>query len=109
MNWVRLAVYAGYFGLLGLWLAWATIFAPPRHAPAVFVLSIATLPLLLPLRGMLYDRRGSFLGLGLLSLAYFIHGVVAMTDASERVMAGLEIVFSLSLFAGSVIRLKSPV
>jgi len=104
----RLAVWVGYFGLLGLWLAWATVFAPPRHVPTALVLSLSTLPLLLPLRGMLYDRRGSYTGLGLLSLVYFIHGVGAAMDPSQRVLAGLEIVFSLCLFGGSVLRLKTP-
>jgi len=104
----RIAVFVGYFGLLGLWLAWATAFAPARHAPTALVLSVATLPLLLPLRGMLYARRGSFIGLGLLSLLYFIHGVGAATDAGQRVQAALEIAFSLSLFGGSYARLKEP-
>lgn len=107
MNPARAAVFVGYFGLLGLWLAWATVFAPPRHAPTALVLAVSTLPLLLPLRGMLYDRRGSFMGLGLLGLAYFIHGVGAATDAAQRVPAGLEIVFSLCLFGGSILRLRT--
>ncbi|MFM8333471.1 MAG: DUF2069 domain-containing protein [Candidatus Methylumidiphilus sp.] len=106
MNLARAAAYVGYFGLLILWLAWATAFAPPRHAPTSLVLAVATLPLLMPLRGMLYDRRNSFIGLGLLGLVYFIHGVVATTDPGQRVQAGLEIVFSLCLFGGSLARLR---
>jgi uncharacterized membrane protein len=106
MSLARTAAFAGYFGLLGLWLAWATTFAPTRHAPTSLVLAVSTLPLLLPLRGLLHDRRGSFLALGLLSLLYFIHGVVAATDASQWALAGLEIVFSLCLFSGAVARLR---
>ena len=103
----RIAALAGYFGLLGLWLAWATAFAPARHAPVSLVLAVAALPLLAPLRGLLHDRRDSFLWLGLLSLLYFMHGVVAATDADQRLQAGLEIAFSLCLFGGSVARLKA--
>jgi uncharacterized membrane protein len=103
----RTALFIGYFGLLGLWLAWATAFAPARHAPTSLVLAFSTLPLLLPLRGLLYDRRGSILALGLLSLLYFIHGVGAALNPAERVQAGLEILFSLCLFAGSVLRLRA--
>jgi len=106
MSPARIAAFAGYFGLLGLWLAWATVFAPARHVPTSLVLSVAALPLLLPLRGLLYDRRGSYIGLGLLSLLYFIHGVGAALDAGQRVEAGLEIVFSLCLFGGSYLRLR---
>ncbi len=108
MSPARIAAFVGYFGLLVLWLAWATAFAPARHAPTSLVLGVATLPLLLPLRGLLYDRRGSFIGLGLLSLLYFIHGVVAATDPGQRVQAGLEIAFSLCLFGGSYLRLRMP-
>lgn len=109
MNAARLVAYVGYFGLLILWLAWATLLAPPRHAPTSLVLAVATLPLLLPLRGMLHDRRNSFIGLGLLGLLYFIHGVVATTDPSQWTPAGLEIVFSLCLFGGSLARLRETV
>ena len=106
MSLARIAVWVGYFGLLGLWLAWATVFAPARHAPTSLVLGVTTLPLLAPLRGMLYNRRGSLLGLGMLSLLYFIHGVGAAVDPGQRIQAGLEIVFSLCLFGGSVARLR---
>ncbi len=106
MNLSRLAVLSGYFGLLGLWIAWSTVFAPPRHSPTALVLGLAALPLLIPLRGLLHDRRNSFIWLGLLSLFYFIHAVGAATDAAQRVQAGLEIGFSLCLFSGSLARLR---
>jgi uncharacterized membrane protein len=106
MNSARAWTGAGYFGLLGLWMAWSTVLAPDRHAPASLVLAVAALPLLIPLRGFLHDRRGSFIWLGMLSLVYFIHGVGAATDAGQRVPAGLEIAFSLCLFGGSLARLR---
>jgi uncharacterized membrane protein len=108
MTLARVAAFIGYFGLLVLWLAWATAFAPAHHAPTSLVLSLSTLPLLVPLRGLLYDRRGSFIGLGLLSLLYFMHGVSAATDPSQRLLAGLEIAFSVCLFAASWARLRIP-
>jgi uncharacterized membrane protein len=42
----------------------------------------------------------------MLSLIYFIHGVGAATDTSQRIPAGLEIAFSLCLFGGSLARLR---
>jgi len=106
MKMARMAVLLGYFGLLGLWIA-GTIFSPPTpHAPKSLILALAALPLLVPLRGMLYDRRGSFIWLGLLSLLYFIHAVGAVTDTSQRLFGGFEIAFSLSLFAGALSRLR---
>jgi len=103
-----LLVWVGYFGLLGLWLAWATAFAPPHHPPTSLVIGISTLPLLLPLRGMLHGRRGSLMLASLLSLLYFMHGVGAATDPAQRGLAGLEIAFSLCLFGGSYLRLRMP-
>jgi uncharacterized membrane protein len=106
MSKARIASFIGYFGLLGLWIAWSTVFAPTRHAPTALILVVTALPLLIPLRGMLYDRRGSFIILGLLSLVYFMHGVGAATDPRQLTQAGLEIVFSLCLFGGSLVRLR---
>ncbi len=97
---------AGYFGLLGLWVAWATVLATPRHAPTALVLMATTLPLLPWLRGLLYDRRSAYVWLGLLSLVYFIHGVGALAAPLERQLAALEVLFSLALFGGSLMRLK---
>ena len=106
MKMARMAVLLGYFGLLGLWIV-GTIFSPSApHAPKALILALATLPLLVPLRGMLYDRRGSFIWLVLLSLLYFIHAVGAVTDTSQRFFGGFEIAFSLSLFGGALARLR---
>jgi len=80
--------------------------SPAKQTPTAIMLMTSTLPLLSLLRGLLYDRRGAFIWLGLLSLIYFIHGVGAAVDASERLPAALEILFSLILFGGSLARLK---
>ena len=101
-----LCVLEGYFGLLGLWIAWNTLLVTTRHAPTSLMLAISTLPLLFFLRGLLHGRRDSFVWLGLLSLVYFIHGVGAAMDAGERLPGILEILFSLSLFGGSLARLR---
>lgn len=107
MTMARIASLLGYFGLLVLWMAWSTVFAPVRHAPKSLTLAIAAMPLLIPLRGLLYDRRWSHLWLGLVSLVYFMHGIGAATIPSQRIQAGLEILFSLCLFAGSLARLRN--
>jgi uncharacterized membrane protein len=97
---------AGYFGLLLLWVSWATLLAGPRHIPTPLVIMASTVPLLPWLRGLLYDRRNAYLWLGLLSLAYFIHGVGAFANPLERQPAALEILFSVTLFGGCLLRLK---
>ncbi len=106
MKITRMAVMLGYFGLLGLWIAATVFFTPGGHAPKALVLAVTALPLLVPLRGMLYDRRESFIWLGLLSLLYFIHGVGAAMAPDQRIFAGLEIALSLCLFSGALTRLR---
>jgi uncharacterized membrane protein len=96
----------GYFGLLSLWIAWTIWFTPANQAPKALILMMSILPLLPLLRGLLYDRRRTFVWLGLLSLVYFIHGVGATVAAGERWPALLEIGFSLCLFGGSLARLR---
>lgn len=99
---------AGCLGLIVLWLAWVTLLAPPPPAGRTPMLLAATLPLLLPLRGLVHDRRRSYGWLGMLSLGYFIHGTGALTDAAERLPASLEILLSLALFGGCLLRLRGP-
>lgn len=98
------ATLAGYFGLLGLWLAWSL---SPMHGDAAsMTLAVFVLPLLLPLRGLLDNRRSSYIWLGVLSLFYFLHGAGAVVWTQARPLAIMEIVFSLSLFLGALMRLK---
>lgn len=96
----------GYFSLLSLVLLWNTVISPSSTVPVAFMLVIATVPLLLPLRGLLYGRPSSTLLTAILSLLYFVHGVTAATsNTGERVWASLEIVFSLLLFFGAALYL----
>jgi uncharacterized membrane protein len=97
----------GCLGLIALWLSWVTVLAPyppPARAPTLLA---ASLPMLLPLRGLLYRQRRSYGWLGMLSLGYFIHGVGAWTVAAERLPASLEIVLSLALFGGCLLCLRA--
>jgi len=103
----RACAVSGYFGLLSLWITWSIRPGEGSHPPTALLLTLSTLPLLLGLRGLLHDRRSAYLGLALLTLIYFIHGVGAYTDPSQRLPAGLEVLFSLLLFGGALRRLRS--
>lgn len=107
MTLARAGALTGYFGLLGLWLTWSILPAGPHKPPTALLLMFSTLPLLIGLRGLLYERRISYLGLAVLSLIYFVHGVGALISPVERIPAGLEILFSLTLFLGALLRLRS--
>lgn len=99
---------AGCLGLIALWLSWVTLLAPsplPARAPTLLA---ACLPMLLPLRGLLYRQRRSYGWLGMLSLGYFVHGVGAWTVAADRLPASVEILLSLALFGGCLLCLRAP-
>lgn len=108
MTVAKVGARTGYFGLLGLWIGWSILPTVPNKAPTALLLILSTLPLLPWLRGLLYDRRLTYLGLAVISLLYFIHGVGALTAPAERLPAGLEILFSLMLFGGALGRLRFP-
>lgn len=99
----------GFFGLYGLLMFWNTILYPSTRLPIALALLLVITPLLLPLRGFLNANPRSCAWMAYLSIAYFMHGTVeAYVNPVERMIACLEVAFSLMLFVGSllVIRLK---
>lgn len=65
-----------YLGLIALTLAWEGWLAPAGYAPPGFWLTIKSVPLLLPLFGLLRERPRAYVVACLLLLLYFIEGVV---------------------------------
>jgi uncharacterized membrane protein len=102
MNAYRYAALTGYFGLFGLLMLWHTILAPSPRFPVVLVLLFSVTPLLFVLKGLLDANVKSYAWAAYLSLLYFIHGTgEAYVNGQERMLASLEIVFSLLLFFGA--------
>jgi uncharacterized membrane protein len=94
----------GYFGLLVLLIAWIGWISPPQGLPISIALFFMTVPLLFPLRGLLYGRPYTFAWASFLALFYFIHGVVeAYSTPEDRYLALLEIVFSVAFYTGSML------
>jgi uncharacterized membrane protein len=105
----RLAM-TGYFLLLILLLCWPTLISPPQRLPVALVLIISVIPLLFPLRGLLYGRTSSFNWAGYLSLFYFVHAVTeagAVSKLADKIAVGMEFTASLLLFFGVVGYLKT--
>lgn len=99
--WVALG---GYFGLLLLLVAWLGWISPPVGLPISIALAFMTIPLLFPLRGLLYGRPYTFAWASFLSLIYFIHGVVeAYSTPEDRYLAILEILLSVAFYTGSML------
>lgn len=67
---------SAYVALIILSLAWEGWLAPAKNLPAGFWLSVKTLPLLLPLFGLLHGRPYTYAWASMLVLLYFIEGVV---------------------------------
>lgn len=87
--------------LIFLCLGWELWWAPLRPGGSWLVLK--TLPLLLPLFGILRRRRYTHQWAALLIWIYFTEGVVrATTDVStSRLLAGIEVGLSLTFFIGA--------
>lgn len=71
----RLAL-AAYLGLIALTLGWEGWLAPAPKAPPGLWLIVKSLPLLVPLFGLLHGRRYTYQWSLFLILAYFAEGVV---------------------------------
>ena len=88
--------------LIALCIAWELFVAPLRSGGSWMVLK--ALPLLAPLPGLLRAKRYTCQWASLLSLAYFVEGVVrAMSDpAPSRYLAMLEILIATTLFVSLI-------
>ena len=106
----RLIVLSGYTALLGVIVAWHAIFYPvPGYTLALTALFL--IPLLFALPGVIKGKPYTHAWLSMLILLYFIHGIGEVFAAApeERVMAWLEILFSVQVYTGAVLyaRLRS--
>lgn len=100
---LNLVASASLLALIALCLAWELWLAPLRPGGSWLVIKV--LPLLAPLFGILRGRRYTHQWASMLSLAYFVEGVVRA--GSERglpaTLALLEIVLSVTFFAAAVL------
>ena len=93
-----------YFALIALLLAWYSWLSPPEVLPVSLVLFVMLVPLLFPLRGILYGRAYTFAWASFLALFYFTHGVVeAYSNPQERWLALAEVVLSVTFYTGSML------
>ncbi len=88
--------------LIFLCLAWELWLAPLRPGGSFLVLK--TLPLLLPLMGILKGRRYTYQWAPMLVLAYFTEGVVrAWSDTGLSAgLAGAEVALSVAFFFAAI-------
>lgn len=104
-HWLAIVAFLGLFSLLMLW---QTVLAPSVRFPVALILLFTVLPLLIPLRGFLNGNNKSCSWMAYLSLFYFIHGAIeCYANTDERMLAGLEVLFSLQLFFGAAFYVRA--
>ena len=98
----RWSVLLGYFGLLGVTLAWNAWISPSTQVPRALILLCLLTPLLFPLRGLLHGNPYTHAWTTFIAAFYFILGVSSVVIPQERTYGVLQIITSLSLFWGCI-------
>ena len=95
---LRVIASISLIGLIFLCLAWESVLAPLKPDGSLLILK--TLPLLLPLFGILKGRRYTYQWASMFILLYFIEGTVrAWSDTGlSAKLAMVEVVFSVVFF-----------
>ena len=102
MNW-RSAVTACWLGLILLQPAWHALLPPPMGAGSWLLAVLATVPLLLPLKGLLSGSLRSMTWAGYLSMLYLIVGVTeAWGNPPQRAPALLQVLLVVA-YVGSLL------
>ncbi len=102
LKWSRLGASISLLGLIVLCLGWEIFWAPLRSGGSLLFLK--TLPLLVPLFGILRGRRYTYQWSSMLILFYFTEGIVRAWSESgmTRLLAWTEILLSLVFFASVI-------
>lgn len=91
MNAIRLGLLA-WMGLIVLQPIWYAWLAPPANGRIGLALLLTLLPLLAPMLAMYRGPRRALLWVGIASLGYFVHGVVALwSEPAARLCAAIEV------------------
>jgi uncharacterized membrane protein len=97
----RLATRWTYLALIALQPAWHALLPPPAGSGSWILAAIATVPLLLPLRGVWAGSLRAMTWAGYLSMLYLVVGVMeAWANPPQRPAALLQIALVAALIAG---------
>lgn len=92
-----------YLTLLLLQPVWHVVLPPPLGSASAVLAMLATLPLLLPLKGVLQGRPRSMTLAGYLVVLYFVIGIMeAWSNAPQRAAALFQVLLSV-VYIGSLV------
>lgn len=92
-----------YLALIAMQLLWHALLPPPNGAGSWALATIAVIPLLLPLKGVLAGSLRSMTWAGYLVMLYLVVGVMeAWANPPQRIPALLQVVL-IMLFVASVL------
>lgn len=101
-------VSSSYILLIALQTIWHWLLPPPAGAGSWILALVATLPLLLPLKGVLSGSLRSMTWAGYLVMLYFVIGVMeAWANPAQRLPALAQVALVV-LFVGSVVAFSRP-
>lgn len=101
---VRWLASGSLIGLVVLLISWYGWLAPAFHFQKWLTILVFTLPLLFPLRGILYGKPYTHAWTSYLSLLYFAHGSMeAWSNPVARPWALLEVVLAVTLFTSCIL------
>ncbi len=79
-------IWAALIALQPVWYLW---WAPPQSGSGWLASLLIIIPLLLPLIALVRSRQRALLWIGIVSLVYFCHGIVAAYAVPDARIAGL--------------------
>jgi len=99
-NLKKMALF-GYFSLLFFMPLWLLVLSPSEGLSTSTTLLLFTLPLLLPLKGLLQGNPFTYAWANFIVLIYFLHSLTTLwVLPSDRVWAILELIFATTMFLG---------
>ncbi len=100
-NYKKIAL-TGYFSLLIFMPLWLIVLSPSQGLSTTTSLLIFTLPLLLPLKGMIQGNPFTYAWSNFIVLIYFLHSLTTLwVLPADRLWAALELIFASTMFFGA--------
>lgn len=104
LRWLTLA---SFFGLMLTLLGWILLAPHTENYPTAAMLLIGVVPLLFPLRGLLYAKPYTHAWTSFLMLFYFAHSVGELYSGDSGLFYPLlALIFSCLCFCGSIAYVK---